>query len=196
MRHRCRRLTLPSSELAPAGSFRPSFHSGPYAARRREPLMSNVRPSYMNSTAASCYAARASLRSSFHVATRVLHPPLGLVSRSARAVRSLAAGAPLALCCKRANPSLARSVPLVKRGNKNRAFARALCFMQEKMPPTVLRKVSRSCSRRCPSTGAVRHAVSQAVPLQRSWCRQPRPNPSVEGMAKRLRLLSTPHLER
>ena len=36
-------LTLPSSGLAPAWRFRPSFHSGPYAPCRREPLMSNVR---------------------------------------------------------------------------------------------------------------------------------------------------------
>ena len=36
-------LTLPSSGLAPAGSFRPSFHSRPYAACLRSPLMSNVR---------------------------------------------------------------------------------------------------------------------------------------------------------
>ena len=37
-------LTLSSSGLAPAWRFRPSFHSGPYAPCRREPLMSNVRP--------------------------------------------------------------------------------------------------------------------------------------------------------
>ena len=38
-----RRLTLPSSGLAPAWRFRPSLHSGPCAPCRREPLMSNVR---------------------------------------------------------------------------------------------------------------------------------------------------------
>ena len=36
-------LTLRSSGLAPAGRYRPSFHSGPYAACLREPLNSNVR---------------------------------------------------------------------------------------------------------------------------------------------------------
>ena len=42
---RCGRgLTLPSSGLAPAGRFRPSFHSRPYAPCLREPLKSNVRP--------------------------------------------------------------------------------------------------------------------------------------------------------
>ena len=38
-----RRLTLPSSGLAPAAQAWPSFHSGPYAPCRREPLMSNAR---------------------------------------------------------------------------------------------------------------------------------------------------------
>ena len=35
-------LTLRSSGRATAARFRPSFHSGPYAPCRREPLMSNV----------------------------------------------------------------------------------------------------------------------------------------------------------
>ena len=158
--------------------------------------MSNVRPSYMNSTAAPCYATRASLRSSFHVGTLVLSPPLGRKSRSARAVRPSAAGALPAVCRERAIPSRARSAPQVKNGIQNGAFGHALCFLQEKILSAVLRKVSRSCARRCSSTVAVRHAVSQAVPLQRLRCRPPRPNPSVEGTAKRLRLLSAPHLER
>ena len=38
-----RRLTLPSSGLAPAAQAWPSFHSGPSPRRLREPLMSNVR---------------------------------------------------------------------------------------------------------------------------------------------------------
>ena len=37
------RITVPSSGLAPAGCYRPSFRSWPSAARLREPLMSNVR---------------------------------------------------------------------------------------------------------------------------------------------------------
>ena len=37
-----RRLDLPSSELAPASRCRPSFHSGPYTPRHREPLMSTA----------------------------------------------------------------------------------------------------------------------------------------------------------
>ena len=39
----CRRLTLPSSGLAPAAQAWPSIHSGPSLRRLREPLMSNVR---------------------------------------------------------------------------------------------------------------------------------------------------------
>ena len=38
-----RRLTLPSSGLAPAAQAWPSFHSGPSPRRLREPLMSNIR---------------------------------------------------------------------------------------------------------------------------------------------------------
>ena len=38
-----RRLTLPSSGLAPAAQAWPSFHSGPSPCCLREPLMSNVR---------------------------------------------------------------------------------------------------------------------------------------------------------
>ena len=41
--HSTRRLTLPSSGLAPAAQAWPSFHSGPIPRRLREPLMSNVR---------------------------------------------------------------------------------------------------------------------------------------------------------
>ena len=41
--HPTRRLTLPSSGLAPAAQAWPSFHSGPSPRRLREPLMSNVR---------------------------------------------------------------------------------------------------------------------------------------------------------
>ena len=150
----------------------------------------------MNSTAASCYAARASLRSSFHVGTVVVSPPLGLKSRFARAVRASPASARPALCRERAIPSRSWSSPLVQQGIQNRAFVQPQCFMQEKPPPAICRNLSRSCNPRCPSTAAVRHAVSQAVLLQRSWCRPPWPNPSVEGTAKRLRLLSAPHLER
>ena len=158
--------------------------------------MSNVRPTHMNSTAAPCHATRASVRSRFHVGTRVLSPLRGFGSRPARAVRPSAAGAPPALCRERAISSRARSVHLVKQSTKNRAFVQAKRFKQEKVFSLVRHELSRLCTRFRPPTPAVRQLVSKKVAAQRSWCRQPRPNPSVEGMAKRLRLLSTPHLER
>ena len=158
--------------------------------------MSNVRPSYMNSIAASCYAARASLRSSCPVGTRVPSPPLGLKSRFARAVRASPAGAPLALCRERAIPPRAQAAPLVKQSIQNRPFVQPQCFMQEKVPSLVPRELSRLGTRCCPSTPSVRQPVSKRMAAQRSWWRQPRPNPSVEGTHKRLRLLRPPHLER
>ena len=158
--------------------------------------MSNVRPTSMNTTSASSCSARTSLRRSFHAWNRVPSEPLSLRSRFAQAILALPVGAPIALCSERAIPSRARSVPLVKQSIQTRVFVQAPSFGQEKVPSAALREVSRSCICRSTSTAAVRSRVSQAAPLHRSWCRPPRPNPSVEGMAKRLRLLSTPHLER
>ena len=158
--------------------------------------MSNVRPACMNTTSAPSCTAVTSLRCRFHPGGCVLSPPLGRKSRFARAVRPSAVGAPSALCRERATPVHSRSVPMVMQGIQNRAFVQTSCCWQEKMPPAVLHKVSRSWTRRCSSASAVRPLVSKKVAAQRSWWRQPRPNPSVEGMAKRLRLLSTPHLER
>ena len=158
--------------------------------------MSNVRPTSMNTTSTPSHSARTSVRRSFHAGNRVPSEPLSLRSRFARAVRALPAGAPLALCSERASPSRARSVPLPKQSIQNRVFVRAPSFGQENVPSAAVREVSRSCFCRSTSTAAVRSRVSQAAPLHRSWCRPPRPNPSVEGTVKRLRLLSAPHLER
>jgi hypothetical protein len=158
--------------------------------------MSNVRPSCMNATSAPSCTAGTSLRCRFHAGGCVLSPPLGRKLRFARAVRPSAVGAPPAVCCRRATLFRSRSVPLVMQGIRNRAFVQTPGCRQEKVPPAVLHKVSRSCTRRCSSSSAVRPLVSKKGAAHRSWWRQPRPNPSVEGMAKRLRLLSTPHLER
>jgi hypothetical protein len=160
------------------------------------PSCQTLGPKSVNTKPATSYVEKASPRGSLSEGTLVLSPPLGLKSRSARAVRASPAGAPLALCSERPNPSRARSVPLVKQGIQNRASVCAPSFWQEKVPPAALRERSRSCIFRSTSTAAVRKHVSQSVPLQRSWWRQPRPNPSVEGTAKRLRLLSAPHLQR
>ena len=157
----------------------------------------------MNTTARLSFVTKVSLRHRSLGSSCSASPRLGLGSRSARAVRALAAGAPPALRPVRATPLPSRPVPFAKQSIQNRAFVHAPCFMQEPTATFGRRKASRSarhqslsCTHRCPPTLAVRHAVSQAVAAQRSWCRPPRPNPSVEGTAKRLRLLSTPHLER
>jgi hypothetical protein len=75
-------------------------------------------------------------------------------------------------------------------------FASAVCLMQEQIPSVVLRTVSHQGTCRCSSTAGAMQLVSSSVATQRLRCRHPRPNPSVEGTAKRLRLLSAPHLER
>ena len=106
-----RRLTLPSSGLAPAARPWPSFHSRPSQRRLREPLMSNVRPSSMNATSAPSCATRPSLRSSLPVGTRSLSPPLGLTSRVVPTVCASPASAPPALCQERATLACSRSVP-------------------------------------------------------------------------------------
>ena len=160
------------------------------------PSCRTLGPKRMNTKSAPSCVARTSMRSSLSEGTIVLSPPLGRKSQFARAVRALPAGAPLALCSERAIPSRARSVPLVKQGIQNRACVHAPSFWQKNGSPAALREVSRSCVCRSTSTTALRQRVSKAAPLHRSWCRQPRPNPSVEGTAKRLRLSSTPHLER
>ena len=158
--------------------------------------MSNVRPTSVNTNSAPSYTTRASMRSGFPVGTRVLFPPLGLKSRFVRAVRASPVGAPLALCRDRTIHSRARSVPLVKKNTQNRAFVQAPCCMQEKVLSLVCHALSRSCTRFCPSTSSGRQLVSKRGIAPRSRWRQPRPNPSVEGTAKRLRLLPAPHLER
>ena len=160
------------------------------------PLMSNVRPASVNTNSAPSYATRTSLRSSFPVGTQVLSPPPGLESRFARAVRASPASAPPALCGERAIPSRVRAALLVKQSIQNRTFVQVQCSMQEKVPSLVPHELSRSCTRCRPSTSSLTQLVSKKVAAQRSWWRQPRPNPSVEGTAKRLRLLSAPHLER
>ena len=158
--------------------------------------MSNVRPTSMNTNFAPSYATRAQMRSGFPVRTRVPFPPLGLNSRFVRAVRASPASAPPALCRERTIHSRSRSVPLVKKNTQNRTFVQAPCCMQEKVPSLVPHELSRSCSGFCPSTSSVRQLVSKRFAAQRSWWRQPRPNPFIEGMPKRLRLLCTPHVKR
>jgi hypothetical protein len=158
--------------------------------------MSNVRPSCMNTNAAPSYAAFASERISSSGGSLAVLPRVECRSWAARAARPSAVSAPPALCRERAIPSRSRSVPLVKQSIQNQAFVQAWCRWQEKTPSAVLHKVSRSGTVGCSSSAAVRQLVSKRVAAQRSRCRPSRPNPSIEGMPKRLRLLRTPHVKR
>ena len=180
---KARRLTLPSRGQTKGYAF-------------CLPLMSNVRPTSVNSKSARCHATRASLRSIHPVGTRVLSPPLGLKSLFARAVRASPASAPLALCRERTTPSRSQSVRLVTHSIQNRALVHPRSGMQENVPSLVHRELSRLGARFCPSTSSARQLVSKRVAARRMWCRPPRPNPAVEGTAKRLRLSSAPHLAR
>ena len=157
----------------------------------------------MNATTRLSCFVKVSLRHRSLGSSCSASPRPGLGLRSARAVRPLAAGAPPARRPERETPRPSRSVPFTKQSIQNRAFVHAPCFMQEPTATFGRRKASRCaghqsrfCTYRCPPTLAVRHAVSQAAPAQRPWRRSPRPNPSVEGTAKRLRLLPAPHLKR
>jgi hypothetical protein len=150
----------------------------------------------MNTKSAPSYATRVSRRSSLSEGTLVLSTPLGLKSRLARAVRASPASAPPALCHERATPPCSKSVPLVKQSIQKRAFVHLRYFMQEKVSSLVPHELPRIGTRCCPSTSAVRQLVSNRVVVQRSRWRQPRPNPFIEGMPKRLRLLCTPHVKR
>jgi hypothetical protein len=158
--------------------------------------MSNVRPSCMNTTSAPSYAANASERISSLGGSLAVLPRVQCRSRAARAARPSAVGAPPALCREGAISSRSPSAALVKQGIQNRAFVQARCRWQEQVPSTAVHKVSRSGTLRWSSSAAVRQLVSKSVATQRSRCRLSRPNPSIEGMPKRLRLLRAPHVKR
>jgi hypothetical protein len=158
--------------------------------------MSNVRPSCMNTSSAPSYAENASKRLSSLGENLAVPPRVECRSRAARAARPSAVSAPPALCRERAVSSCSPSAPLVKQGIQNRVFVQARCCWQAKTPSAVLHKASRSGTLRCSSSAAVRQLVSKRVAAQRSWWRQPGPNPFIEGLPKRLRLLCTPHVKR
>jgi hypothetical protein len=163
--------------------------------------MSNVRPFHMKATVAPSYAPRVAERISSLGGSLAVPHRVECRLRAARAARPSAVGAPPAVCRELSLHS--RSVPLVKQSLQSAAFVHARCFMQE-LTATILRcsasgsaqcKARRSRNYRA-STPAARQLVSKRVAAQRSWCRLPRPNPSIEGMPKRLRLLCTPHVKR
>ena len=150
----------------------------------------------MQETTAPSHAPRVSERISSLGGSQAGLPRVECKLRAARAARPSAVSAPLALCREGTIPSRSSSVPLVKQSIQNRAFIHLRCFMQEKVPSLVPCEVSRLGTRCCLSRSSVRRLVSKRVAAQRSWWRQPRPNPAIEGMPKRLRLLVTPHIRR
>ena len=150
----------------------------------------------MKETAAPSYAPRVSERISSLGGSQAGLSRVECKLRVARAARPSAVSAPPALCRERTIPSRSSSVPLVKQNIQNRAFIHGRRFMQEKVLSLVPCELSRLGTRCCPSTSSVRQLVSKRVAAQRSWWRQPRPNPAIEGMPKRLRLLVTPHIQR
>jgi hypothetical protein len=158
--------------------------------------MSNVRPFHMKATAAPSQAPRVSERISSLGGVWVVVPRVECRLRAARAARPSAVGAPPALCREWAIPSHSQSAPQVTQSIQNRAFVQSQYSMQEKIPSAVARTASRPGTFRCSSTAGAIQLVSSRVAAQRSWWRQPRPNPSIEGMPKRLRLLVTPHVKR
>jgi hypothetical protein len=158
--------------------------------------MSNVRPSCMNTNSAPSYASRVSERIGSLSGRLAVLPRVECRLRAVRAARPSAVGAPPALCRERANTSRLWSGPLVQQSIQNQAFVQPQCFMQEKVSSAVLRTASRPGTCRCSSTAGAIQLVSSRVARQRSWWRQPRPNPSIEGTHKRLRLLRPPHVKR
>jgi hypothetical protein len=165
--------------------------------------MSNVRPFHMKATATPSYAPRVSEQISTLGGSRAVLPRIECRLRAARAARPSAVGAPPALCRERELSFHSRSALLVKQRLQNAAFVHARCLMQEPTAAILQCSASHSAQGKArwsgicrASTPAVRQLVSKSVAAQRSWWRQPRPNPSIEGMPKRLRLLCTPHVKR
>ena len=158
--------------------------------------MSNVRPSCMNETSQPSYAENASKRISSLGGSLAVLPRMECRLRLARAARPSAVGALPALCRERDLSFYSSSVSLVKQTLQNSAFVHAR-FIKE--PTATVFHCSglhfaQNTVRR--SRPAERRLVSKRAAVQRSWCRPSRPNPSIEGMPKRLRLLCTPHVKR
>ena len=155
--------------------------------------MSNVRPSCMNANSAPSYAANVPARINSLGGSWAVPERVACRSRAARAARPSAVGATPALCREMEFSFHSHSGSLVK---QNSAFVQAR-FIEEPTA-TVFRcsglHFAQNTVRR--SRSAEIRLVSEGAAVQRSWCRPPRPNPSIEGMPKRLRLLCTPHVKR
>jgi hypothetical protein len=160
------------------------------------PLMSNVRPSCMNSDPAPSYADSSSQRISSLGGSLAVMARVECRLRAARAARPSAVGALPVLCQERKLSCHSRSGSLVKQRLQNSAFVHVR-FIKESTA-TVFHgsglHFAQNTVRR--SWLAERQLVSKRAAVQRSWCRPSRPNPSIEGRHKRLRLLCTPHVKR
>jgi hypothetical protein len=158
--------------------------------------MSNVRPFHMKATAAPSYAANASERISSLGGSQAVLPRVDCRLRAARAARPSAVGAPPALCRERKLSFHSCPGSPVKQRLQNSAFVHAR-FIKEQTA-TILRcsalGFAQNMVRR--SRSAEIRLVSKRAAVQRSWCRPSRPNPSIEGTHKRLRLLRPPHVKR
>ena len=160
------------------------------------PLKSNVRPSCMKANSAPSYAENSSQRISSLDGSQAVLPRVECTSRAAWAARPSAVGAPPALCRESELSFHSRSGSPVEHKLQNLAFVHA-CFIKEQTA-TILHCCASGFARntvRRPKP-AERQLVSKRAAVQSSWCRPPRPNPSIEGMHKRLRLLCTPHVKR
>ena len=158
--------------------------------------MSTVRPSHMKATGAPSYAANASKRISSLGGSLAVLPRVECRLRAARAARPSAVGARPALCREGELSFHSRSGSLVKKKRKNSAFVHTR-FIKEPTATILQCRASgfaQNTVRR--SRPAERQLVSKRAAMLSSWCRPPRPNPSIEGMPKRLRLLCTPHVKR
>jgi hypothetical protein len=158
--------------------------------------MSNVRPFHMKAItrATPSRAPRVSERISSLSGRMAVLPRVERRLRTARATRPSEVGAPPATCQEGELSFHPRFGSLVKQRPQTSAFGHARCFMLE---PTATTSASRFAQRKARrSSSGARQLVSKRVAGQRSWCRPPRPNPSIEGMPKRLRLLCTPHVKR
>ena len=184
-----RGLTLPSSGLAPAWRFRPSFHSGPYAPCRREPLMSNVRPK-ANQVGAKVQA-RAIASSSSPQALHALH----VLCRTSRTSTSCSGcpsfGGQRTLVAARTRYALAHANRV---SSSEQTLKSTFASSQGARSPNCKNALAASSQARQPVREPVRKTKSLSalprlseespfqslVALQRLWCRPPRPNPSVE----------------
>jgi hypothetical protein len=158
--------------------------------------MSNVRPSCMNANSAPSYAENVPERISSLGGSQAVLPRVEGWLRVARAARPSAVGAPPALCRERRLSFHSCSGSPMKQRLQNSAFVHVR-FIKEQTATILWCSAfgfDQNMVRR--SKSAEIRLVSKRAAVQRPRWRPSRPNPSIEGMPKRLRLLCTPHVKR